>query len=143
MRSLLLVPLMMIAVPDRPNPLPQDARPTHERLLGQWLMIKRVTNGKDDPNLANLTLVFAKDKMEHVTLGQTNMSATFPYTLDVGKDPAVIEFPQSARIAGLLKIEGETLTICLEMSGQGKLPPGFDSPVGSTHSLLRLTRVKK
>jgi uncharacterized protein (TIGR03067 family) len=143
MRAFLLVPLIAIAVPDRPNPSPQDTRPTQERLLGQWLMIKRVTNGKDDPNLANLTLVFSNDKMEHVTLGQTNAMATFPYTLDVGKNPAVIEFTQSGRIAGLLRIEGETLTICLEMTGQGKLPASFDSPIGSSHSLLQLKRVRK
>jgi uncharacterized protein (TIGR03067 family) len=137
------MPALILAVPDRPNPFPRESKPLEERLLGQWRLMKRVNGGNSDANLANLTLVFSKDKMEHVTLGQTNATATFPYTLDAKRIPAVIEFPQSNRIAGLLKIEGDTLTINLDMAGQGKVPASFESPAGQNCSLLLLTRVRK
>src|SRR5438128_11845563 len=116
MGTFLLLAAFAVAVPDRPDPTPKQARPLHEDILGEWQVIKHHTGGKDD-NRNNLMWVFTKDTMQHVynENGKKRPEATFPYTLDATKSPAVIVFPAS-KLAGILAVEGYLMTISVHRS---------------------------
>jgi hypothetical protein len=144
MHTLLAILVLALAPPDRPNPTPkQQGRPIAEDILGEWQVIYHFTGGKDD-NRNTLMWVFSKESMQHVynENGTKRPASTFPYTLDVGKSPAVIVFPAS-KFAGILKVEGDVLMICLHGSPELQPPPDFASPENTRTTLLKLTRVRK
>jgi uncharacterized protein (TIGR03067 family) len=139
MRVLLLFSVLAIGVPDRPDPSAKENRPIAEDLLGEWQVTKRVTHGNDSPNLPVLHMLFKRDAMQHLLNG-TQPATTFPYKLDAMKNPATISF-QPGNETGILKIEGDVLTICLDK--ENRFPAEFISPVNSKITLVQLKRVKK
>lgn len=143
MRALLIVTAFALAVPDRPDPSPLRSRPLPEDILGEWQVIKHHTGGRDD-NRNNLIWVFTKESMQHVYAEDVGKrpASTFSYKLDALKSPAVIVFPAS-KFAGILKVEGDLLTICLHGSQIDQPPPEFASPPNTQITLLQLTRIKK
>ena len=143
MRALLIFAVFAVAAPDRPDPSPMQRKPLPEDILGEWQVIKHHTGGRDD-NRNNLMWVFTKDTMQHVNLenGIKRPASTFPYTLDATKSPAVLVFPAS-KFAGILKVEGDLMTVCLHGSPTNTPPPEFASPPNTPITLLQLTRVKR
>ena len=142
MGALLMLAVLGFAVPDRPDPGAKNARPLAEDLLGDWRVIRRVNAGKDDVDLT-LTLVFTRETMQHVRVTKEARSPgqTFPYLLDARPDPAVIRF-RASKFTGILKIEGDLLTLCLHPSADDRPPPGFESPPGTAVTILQAMRVK-
>ena len=139
MRVLLLFSVLAIGVPDRPDPSAKENRPIAEDLLGEWQVTRRVTNGNFNPDLPLLHMIFKRDAMQHLLNG-TQPATLFPYTLDATKNPAGITF-LPANETGILKIEGDVLTICLDK--ENRYPTEFNSPLNSTITLIQLRRVKK
>lgn len=143
MRVFVLCIAMVCAVPDRPDPIPGDARPLPEEILGEWHVVTRLKGGMTEDREA-MNWVFTKEEMQHIYLrnGGRVPASKFLYTLDAAKRPAVIVFT-AASYAGILKVEGNIMTICLHPSSDKQPPPDFVSPPGSQASLLRLTRVRR
>lgn len=131
-----------VAVPDRPNPTPEDSRALPQQLLGRWIILRRINNGIDDLNLAGLHMVFSPDSMQHFTENGTRAGGIFPYRLDTTSTPAVIDFTKE-RSLGILRIDGDVLTICLDTAQSGRPPLDFQSLPGSTTTLVQLTRAKR
>jgi uncharacterized protein (TIGR03067 family) len=144
MRAMFLLALLVVAPPDRPDPTPkQTVRPLHEDILGEWQVIRHETGGNDDKR-NNLIWAFTKDTMQHVYNESSGkrIGGSFPYTLDTSKSPAVIVFPNS-KFAGILRVEGEMMTVCLHGDPNNQPPREFASPPGTRITLLQLSRVKK
>ncbi|MBI2805473.1 MAG: hypothetical protein HYX68_10895 [Planctomycetes bacterium] len=139
----LVAAVLVFAVPDRPSPFPDDTRVFQERILGEWQVVSHFTGGRDD-NRNNLMWVFTSETMQHVYLrnGKKDPGGKFPYTLDSTRNPAVIRFPAS-KFAGIMKLEGDSLTVCLHGSPALEPPVGFVSPPNTSITLLRLVRVRK
>jgi uncharacterized protein (TIGR03067 family) len=142
--ALLLIAALSLAAPNREDPTPKEARSLHEQLIGDWLQVKRVIGGTDQPNLNNLTLVFTGDSLQHVQVvnGVKKPGPSFSYSLDATKAPAVISF-RTSKYEGILKIEGDLLTICYSQVGDSRPPAQFLSTANPPTTLLQATRIKK
>ena len=145
MCTVLIFAVLAIAVPDRPDPTPKQAPPPlPEQIIGEWQLVKHVIAGNDIPELNGLLMVFGRENMQHVHLrnGMRQPGGTFPYTLDATKSPAVIEF-RSSKFIGIIKVEGDLLTICFARSGDLRPPSDFVSQPNASTTLLQATRLKK
>ena len=82
--------------------------------------------------------------MQHVYLrnGMREPGGTFPYTLDATKTPAIIDF-RSSKYIGILKVEGDQLTICFAQAGTSVPPTEFVSRSNTATTLLVATRIRK
>jgi uncharacterized protein (TIGR03067 family) len=110
-------------------------------LEGSWACVTVETGGERKPDdvakQLRLTLTAVRYKTEFGE--QVLFDST--YTVDLAKSPAEIdiigtegEFKGKAAL-GLLKLEGDTLTMCYVMPG-GMRPSGFESPKGSGVTLV-------
>jgi uncharacterized protein (TIGR03067 family) len=140
MRTLLLVSVLAIAVPDRQDPNIGETRPFEEQLVGQWQVVKRVNSGRDDPNLGGLHMLFKRDSMQHLLNNGSQPAALFPFTLDAMKRPATLTFRGNEK--AIVKIEGDHMTLSIGTAGQN-FPANFVSTPGSNVTQLELLRVKK
>jgi uncharacterized protein (TIGR03067 family) len=142
--ALLLIAVLSLAAPNREDPTPKEAKSLHEQLIGDWLQVKRVIGGTDQPNLNNLTLVFTRESLQHVHVvnGLKKPGPSFSYSLDVTKAPAVISF-RTSKFEGILKIEGDILTICYSQMGASRPPGQFLSTANPPTTLLQATRIRK
>jgi uncharacterized protein (TIGR03067 family) len=141
MRTMLLITALAVAVPDRPDPRPSDIKPLQERMLGEWLQVKRVLGGNEQPN-DGLGLAITRETIQHIhhVNGMKDAGHSFSYTIDTAKNPAVITFRDSGYI-GILKVEGDLLTFCY--CSQGQPPADFVSPPNSPNTLVQATRIRK
>ena len=144
MRAILMIAVFAIAAPDRPDPTPKVSRPVQEQILGDWLQVKRVIGGNEQPNPNELTMTVTPMNIQHVHLrnGAKEPGFMFPYSLDTTKNPVVISF-RASQYEGILKIEGDLLTICYSPAGEPQRPSGFASPPNTRITLLQLTRIKQ
>ncbi len=148
MRALLLVPLMMIAVPDRPDPAPKEkAKPLQEQVLGEWRLVKSTVGGREDNEKAGTLLVVTSTELHIHEKGERNPGEDASYRLDADKKPAAIDLvPKrdgNQKIEGILRVEGDTLTLCFPHAGRGSRPTEFVSPNNSQVALMQFQRVKK
>jgi uncharacterized protein (TIGR03067 family) len=144
MRAFLMIAVLAVAVPDRPDPTPKQTPSLPEQMLGEWQLVKHVVAGNDVPELNGLLMVFGRESMQHVHLrnGMRQPGGTFPYTLDVNKNPAVIDF-RSSKFIGIIKVEGDLLTICFARNGESQPPAEFVSQPSTSTTLLQATRLRK
>jgi uncharacterized protein (TIGR03067 family) len=141
MHGFMMIAALVVAVPDRQDPNVKDVRPFEEQLLGEWRLIKRVHSGREDTTLAVMRMVFAKEMMQQYS-GDTNLNATpYPFTLDTARNPIAISFKTGHK--GIIKIEGDLLTICLDENAGNAHPSAFASLPNTQLSILQLTRTKR
>jgi uncharacterized protein (TIGR03067 family) len=156
MRALLLLALVIALPPDRPDPTPKDkekARPLAEQIQGEWQMTKAIRGGQaEQPEKVNGTAIVIKDTTLLVREAGRKRNEDARFTLDANKTPAAIDLmpvdPKDGNgrgitVEGIIKIEGDTLTLCFPHGGGGKRPTQFVSDRGSNLSLLEFRRVKK
>jgi len=116
-------------------------------VVGEWITEKGVIGGNDEAIPAGgVTFAFAPDGKVRITEGAKQPAPT-DYTVDPKKSPAEIDIVlvdpgRAAReMAGIYKVDGDTLTLCLNRGGSR--PAKFESPAGSDVMLLTLKRAKK
>ena len=126
MRTILLFAALASAVPDRPDPdkdkVQSDNRPFIERLQGEWQVVTSLTAGKPHIGVkpGEAVFVFKGDKL---SITRPNLTNVYQFTVDPGKTPmgftmkATIlngkEPKASAVSPGIIKIEGDLVSICL------------------------------
>jgi uncharacterized protein (TIGR03067 family) len=133
----LLIGLALAVAAPGPKDPPPKGPPS---LVGEWAVQKRMVGGKADDVPAGSTIVFREDGTTDY-LGLTRSPAT--YKANTARTPAEVDFlppPISSAPGqfGILKVEGDTLTLCLVSSGDR--PTRFESPTGSNVKLLVLRR---
>jgi uncharacterized protein (TIGR03067 family) len=147
-RAVLLIGVLAIAVPDREAPKVETVKPFQEQLLGEWRFVKVVLAGQDDPKgNKDLVLTFTKDVIHVRENGQAKPSEDAGYRIDATRQPIAFDItpkvPQGMKIAGIIKLEGDDLTICLSAptGPEAGRPTNFASTPEVI--LMHLKRVKK
>jgi uncharacterized protein (TIGR03067 family) len=117
MRALWMIAVLTAAVPDRPNPTPQEVRPPQELILGDWLFVGA---GKEpDPNTAERGLVWRILPGEAVWIEQGKPSPNNGFTnkinIDWTKNPVAIDFEKIA-VRGIMKLDGDRLSLTWSLS---------------------------
>jgi uncharacterized protein (TIGR03067 family) len=110
-------------------------------ILGSWSCVSAVNNGKPldeaKANVLRMTLTADRYKTE---LGQQVLFDS-TYKLDASKTPATIDIIgaegdlKGKAALGILKLDGQTMTMCYVMPGQDR-PVAFDSQPGSAATLV-------
>ncbi len=142
MRTLLMVSVLVIAVPDRPNRNPTDSRPLAEKLQGEWLMVHSVLGGtaKDYSAGGGATYSFTATQLFTRNPKQPE-PVPFGIALDTTKNPAHILFLAGAGetktpYPGIFNIEGDILTLCFTRAVGGARPAEFASSTETPQTAL-------
>ena len=144
MRGAFVIAVLAFAVPDRPDPSPRTEAPSLQtQLIGEWLLVKNIVSGTEAPP-DGLTMVFTAEALQQVydRNGMRTPAGSYKYILDVTRSPARISFPQT-KYEGIVKIEGETLTICFATAGSPEPPTQFASLPNSSTIILQAKRIAK
>lgn len=150
MRTLLLFAVLAVAVPDRPDPdrgkVQTDNRPFIERLQGEWQVVTSLSSGKPHTGVkpGDAVFVFQGDKL---SITRPKLTNVYQFTVDPNKTPmgftmkATIlngkESKASAVSLGIIKIEGDLVSICLRPVNNE-----FASNAGTTTILWQVKRTK-
>ena len=133
MRAVLMFAVLAVAVPDRPDPTPKKAPLPKEQIVGAW----------QDQNNRTLMLRIRPAESEFLINGNPSPhdGLTANIVIDWTKNPATIDFQPKQRggvMLGILKLEGDQLTINLRTSGNTR-PTNF----GAGDLLLHYQRVRR
>jgi uncharacterized protein (TIGR03067 family) len=144
MRGMLVIALLVMLAPDRPDPSPKPETPAlGKQLFGEWQLVKNVVAGAEAaPD--GLTMVFTAEALQQVDNrnGLRTALGSYKFVLDATRNPARISFPQT-KYEGIIKIEGDILTICFANAGSSEPPAQFASTAGSGAIILEARRLKK
>lgn len=150
MRALLMIGVLAIAVPDRPDRNANDTKPLHEQLQGEWEMINSVLGGvaKDYSMGGGAIYTFTPNQL--VTRNPKQQApVSFGVVLDTTRTPAHIEFlagsgETKTPYAGIFKIEQGSLTLCFTRAVGGARPTEFasrtDTPQTALYQFRRVQR---
>jgi len=119
-------------------------------IVGEWTGEKATMGGMDLPVPAGgIAMTFTEDGKLIIREGKRDTKESGSYKLDAKKDPAEIDLMPPAdkkdpTIAGIYKIDGDTLTLAFTRGAPGDpRPTKFESPAGSAVMLMTLKREKK
>jgi uncharacterized protein (TIGR03067 family) len=128
--------------------LPPKSEPN---IVGVWAIESMTMGGKQPPvAAADVRYEFTADGkwVTHLGPGGKGAAKALPareYKVDAKKNPSTIDITAgrgpATGMAGIYKLDGDTLTMCLSMTG-GDRPTAFESPDGSRVVLMVLKRVK-
>ena len=128
-------------------PAPKDPPKKDPGIVGEWVAEKMMAGGMELPvPKGGFTFLFAADGRLTVQEGTKEKPDEATYSVDPKKNPAEIDLTPPAQdkvgtMAGIFKIEGDTLTLCFTIMGER--PKGFESPAGAMTMLMTLKRAKK
>src|SRR5262245_49636138 len=113
---------------------------------GVWTGVSVINNGERmaDEKAKNLRLTLSADRYKTELGQQVLFDST--YTINTAKTPAHIDIIgtegelKGKPALGLIKVDGDTLTMCYVMPGSER-PSALDSPPGSRITLLVMKRV--
>ena len=123
-------------------PAPKEAKKPEPTLLGEWTLESAVFMGMAMPApKGRSTITFTPDGKCIAIEGDGAKPDTTTFTHDAKKSPAEIDLIEgnNLRMAGIYKIEGETLTICISIMGDR--PAKFAA--NDKFMMMTLKRVKK
>lgn len=130
-------------------PTRDDAKGPLKAFQGTWVVVGFSHKGRSAPpqNLAGYRVTFAGDRM---TLVSPQAFSEYQVRLDVTARPkaltATMTTPQvgAGRLLGIYKLEGDDLTLALDMRVQGsERPQDFESKSGSSVMVWVLKRPKR
>jgi uncharacterized protein (TIGR03067 family) len=149
MRTLLMFAVLAVAVPDRPDPdkdKGSDTRPLQEQLQGEWQVIAATSAGKPQAAVkpGEVVFIFTGNRL---AIRRPKLENVYEFTIDPTKSPPGItiqakilngkETKSAALSAGIVKIEGDVVSICVRpVNGQ------FASNANTTTILWQAKRAK-
>jgi len=128
-------------------PAPKDAPKKELDIVGEWTVVNQERDGKGGDYFFADTMSFtAEGKWARTYRGKEGKNSD-KYVVDTTAKPATIDllFTKDTNVAGaygIARLDGDTLTLCLNYSSRGR-PSKFESPVGSSNMLIVLKRAKK
>ena len=133
-----------VALGHMPALVGKDEAPKDEqKILGTWALVSGEEGGQKAPpeRLKDATVTFAEGGKLTVKMGERDQEFTFK--LDPAKKPKEFSATndQGRTLLGIYKLEGDTLTVCFDRSGER--PAEFASKEGTTVVLDVLKREKK
>jgi uncharacterized protein (TIGR03067 family) len=123
--------------------------PPKQSILGEWHLESRIMDGAPTPPFRSGSLYF-EFKFNGTCVRSRGVGippSVQHFDIDLKADPPTITMRgmgsgQSSSI-GIWKVDGDTLTLCLDRSGTNARPKSFESPVGSKITLYVFKRMKK
>lgn len=150
MRSLLLLTLLAVAVPDREDPTPKSkAKPIQQQILGEWQLVGTVIGGNPDRRKDDrgAVLTFTASEIQIAENGKRQENDDAVYTLDATRKPVAIDITPKRggerKIEGILKVEGDQLVLCFPHGGGAMRPTDFVSAPQSQVAVMHFKRIKK
>ncbi len=145
----LLVAALLVAAPDREDPTPKETPKTPaQQILGDWRLLRiSIGAGKELPTKdeEERTVQFTPSEILVRLKGELQPNDGAGYTLDTAKSPIAIDLtPKNGgtkQVYGILKIEGDQLTICF--STEGTRPASFAPNPQNQHATMELKRIKR
>lgn len=140
MRAFAMFALVVIAVPDRQDPTPREAKPPHEQIVGDW---RYISNAKDAaPQQGTPDFVFRILPNESIWIDRGKPSPGNGFTAKVSfdwtKTPVHFDLKPNhggSVIEAILKLDGDRLTMGWS---NGPRPADFATAVHLHH----FTRVR-
>lgn len=140
MNSVLLVLAVMLGAPgpkDRPK---KDVDP----LLGEWVIEKAEVSGQPVSDKAGEWTMDFKAGGKIISRERANAPEEWEYTANPKKDPPEIDIIPAAKrkspsMAGIYKVEGDTLTICV--GDIDKRPTKFETSARNAQAIFTFKRV--
>ena len=127
----------------------RDATEDRERLQGSWVIIGLVDNGKNVPEeklrADGIRVVFEADRLSYT---EGDVRREFRFELDPAARPKAIDLTilsgerKGKTSAGIYRMEGDTLRLCVPESPDEPRPTEFASKEGSELVLFTLRRDK-
>jgi uncharacterized protein (TIGR03067 family) len=140
--TLMLGLALLVGAPIKDGPKKDE--PT---IVGEWVVESMVAEGMPAPK-DELGIVFSFSKEGQLTVHENKggKEEAGKYTIDLKKKPSEMDLipPEKVKdktILAIVKIEGDTLTICADR--KGNRPTEFTSTPENKTMLLVLKRVKK
>ena len=148
LRASILLAILAVAIPDRPDPMPKPPAPPVETILGDWQMINALVGGREeDPKkVADTSLVITS---ERILVREPNREKPEEarYVIDATKKPATIDIMPdqggNIKVEAIYRIENGVLTLCFGRGGNSPRPMQFASEPNTEVSLLQFRRIKK
>ena len=142
--NIFLITALVLSAPALKDPPKKDLN-----LAGEWIVESQTTNGRPLKSKIERRYIFSADGKWTMTTTKAKITPklTRAFTIDDKNKPAAIDMKLSGLAAsttytGIVKIEGDTMTLCYSRNGDER-PTKFESPEGSTVVLIVLKRVKK
>jgi uncharacterized protein (TIGR03067 family) len=146
MRTVLLIAILAVAAPIREDQRPKEKEKTlQEQVIGTWQSVKVLDGGKEVDISLKVAFTPTEAQLYENNVRKMDMDAT--WIIDAKKDPATIDLNPKMKgerkELGILRIEGDVLTVCVVEEGDGPRPTEFKSPADSKVVLLHFKRVPK
>jgi len=127
----------------------KDVPSKADGLVGEWVREMRIIAGVTRTDDGPLPVFrFDQDGKGDIRRPADKSGLSFTYKLDPSVTPVGIEcdfqpnVPGMSAMQGIVKVEGETLTLCLSTSKKPGRPAAFESPKDSETILYVMKRVK-
>ena len=148
MRALLLLAVFAVAVPVRPDIAPKEERPPECQLLGHWQLVKIMLGDMVLPEETEGSFVtFTRTEILTTKKGERSPDDDALYIIDWSKKPATIDLTPKEKgekaVVGIVKVEGDRLTICFAVNPTGPRPDDFAARPASLIGMLELKRMTK
>jgi uncharacterized protein (TIGR03067 family) len=123
-------------VPEKKDPTKED----QEKIQGTWTIESIEDGGRAPDGVGKLKLAFTGDKCKVMVGDETRKEHTFK--LDATAKLRSIDLRSGEKLVhGIYKLDGDTLTICMDESGE-KRPEEFAAKKETRTTLVVLKRVK-
>jgi uncharacterized protein (TIGR03067 family) len=130
-------------------PAPKEAPKKETSIVGEWTLESETVGGREMPKPSEgMIYEYTADGTFFSRKGGVEVRGSRRgYKVDGTNDPAELDleagsFAKVASVPGIYKIEGDKLTICLNI-GTGNRPTSFQAEKGDRTSLMVFKRVKK
>ena len=129
--AMLLVLLSLAVLTD---PLDWLARPDKETIQGRWQLVTVLDGGKSPRELG--ACVFEE---QTITMDINGRSEAVTYVLD--KSQGWFDVSADGKtLLGIYRMEGDTLTVCVNEEPQGERPNALECELGSPNILMVMKR---
>jgi uncharacterized protein (TIGR03067 family) len=120
------------------------------KIEGDWVVESQITGGRPLKSAIERHYIFSGDGKWTMTSSKAKAknapSLSRTYVIDGSTNPASIDMKTSSgltqpNMVGIIKVDGDTLTLCYSRSGEDR-PKTFESPEDSSMILIIMKRAK-
>jgi uncharacterized protein (TIGR03067 family) len=130
MQATILITALALSAPALKDPPKQELK-----IAGEWIVESQVTNGRPLKTTIERRYTFGEDGKWNLITKAKALNSNQPAAIDM-------KYSVSLTYTGIVKIEGDTLTLCYSRNDDER-PTKFESSEGSTFILIVMKRAKK
>lgn len=145
MNTTLLITALAVGAPALKDPPKKELK-----IEGEWVVESQVNGGRHLKSSIERRYIFSGDGKWTMTSSKAKAknapSLTRTYVIDGSTNPPSIDMKTSSGLTqpnmiGIIKVDGDTLTLCYSRSGEDR-PKTFESPEDSSTILIIMKRAK-